>query len=151
MHDLLPNAAKYLNAGISGVNLLVTLGASFLFDRVNHKYLLLGSMMAMAISSVTLAISISFGWAVSSAIATLLFVASFSMGLGPLPWMVAARRIEPKGVGAAQSIALTANWMGTFLVSFAVPVIAHNVGMASVFWIFALMGATFFAWGLCYL
>ncbi|RPA91105.1 MFS general substrate transporter [Choiromyces venosus 120613-1] len=151
LHDLLPNSAKYLNAAISGVNLFVTLGASFLFDKVSHRSLLIVSIFMMGFFALVLAISISSGLAILSAIATLLFVSSFSMGLGPLPWMVASRRIEPKAVGAAQSTALTANWMGTFLVSFAVPVIAHAAGMAVVFWIFAALGGIFFCWGLRYL
>ncbi|PWW78318.1 MFS general substrate transporter [Tuber magnatum] len=151
LHDLLPNSAKYLNAAISGVNLLVTLGASFLFDRVSHRFLLLTSILMMALCSLVLTISIFSRLAILSATATLLFVSSFSMGLGPLPWMVASRRIGPKGVGAAQSIGLTANWMGTFFVSFAVPVIAHAAGMPVVFAIFAVLGFIFFFWGLCYL
>src|SRR5207302_3660958 len=125
--------------------------ASLLFDRVSHKVLLLNSIAAMAISSVVLAVGIFSGLAVLSAVATLLFVSSFSMGLGPLPWMVASRRIEPRGIGAAQSISLTANWVGTFLVSFAVPVIANAIGMPFVFIGFAVLGAIFTALGLRYL
>ncbi|CAZ81711.1 unnamed protein product [Tuber melanosporum] len=151
LDNLLPNSAKYLNAAISGVNLLVTLVASFVFDRVSHGFLLLMSIFMMAFFSLVLSISISYGLAILSAVATLLFVSSFSMGLGPLPWMVASRRIEPRGVGAAQSIALTASWIGTFLVSFAVPVIAHAVGMSAVFGMFAILGGVFFCWGLRYL
>jgi len=65
--------------------------------------------------------------------------------------MVAARRVEPKGVGAAQSIALTANWLGTFAVSFAVPVVAKAVGMAVVFVGFGVVGVAFAVWGFVYL
>ncbi|KAG0633536.1 general substrate transporter [Tuber brumale] len=151
LDDLLPSSAKYLNAAISAVNLLVTLGASFVFDRVSHRYLLLTAMVAMTASSATLALSIGFGWAMLSVIATMLFVSSFSMGLGLLPWMVASRIIEPNSVDAAQSIALTANWLGTFLVSFAVPVIAQAAGMPVVLAMFAGLGAFFYLWGLCFL
>ncbi|KAG0639264.1 general substrate transporter [Tuber brumale] len=151
LDDLLPHSAKYLNAAISGVNLLVTLGASMMFDSVSHKFLLLTSMASMGIFSGVLGFSISFGFAILSTISILLFVSAFSMGLGPLPWMVASRRIEPKGVGAAQAIALTANWLGTFLVSFAVPVIADAVGMAAVFHIFAILSFALFLWGVLFL
>ncbi|KAG0639504.1 putative MFS glucose transporter [Tuber brumale] len=151
LDDLFPHSAKYLNAAISGVNLLVTLGASLMFDSVSHKFLLLTSMASMGIFSCVLGFSISYGFAVFSAISTLLFVSAFSMGLGPLPWMVASRRIGPRGVSAAQAIALTANWLGTFLVSFAVPVIANAAGMAPVFYIFAILSAPFFVWGILFL
>ncbi|PWW80039.1 MFS general substrate transporter [Tuber magnatum] len=148
---LLPNSARYLNAGISGVNLFVTLGASLLFDRVSHKILLLASMLFMAISAGLLAISIFAGLATLSAIATLLFVVSFSMGLGPLPWMVASRRIEPVAVGAAQSIALISNWMGTFFVSFLVPMLAHSAGMYAIFIVFTALSLIFLVWGIFFL
>ncbi|PWW80036.1 hypothetical protein C7212DRAFT_361505 [Tuber magnatum] len=151
LQDLLPNSARYLNAGISGVNLFVTLGVSLLFDRVSHKNLLLASMLFMAISTGVLATSIFAGLATRSAIATLLFVMSFSIGLDPLPWIVAGRRIEPVAVGAAQSIALILNWMGTFLVSFLVPVLAQSAGMYTVFTVFTALSFIFLAWGVFFL
>ncbi|CUS15714.1 unnamed protein product [Tuber aestivum] len=151
LEDLFPNSAKYLNAAISAVNLLVTLGASFLFDTMSHTTLLLRSILMMACSSALLAVGIWFKLATLSAISTLSFVSGFSMGLGPLPWMVASQRIEPNGVGAAQSSALIANWIGTFVVSFAVPVIAHAAGMHAVFISFAILGAAFYWWGFYYL
>ncbi|KAG0644474.1 major facilitator superfamily domain-containing protein [Tuber brumale] len=147
LDDLFPDSSKYLNAAISAVNLLVTLGASTMFDSVSHKVLLLTSMGAMGVSSAVLGLSISNGLATLSAISTLLFVSAFSMGLGPLPWMVASSRIQPQGVGAAQAIALTANWLGTFIVSFAVPVIANAAGMPAVFYIFVILSFAFFVWG----
>ncbi|KAG0138245.1 general substrate transporter [Tuber indicum] len=146
LDELFPDSAKYLNAGISAVNLFVTLVASLLFDVVSHKGLLITSMIAMGTSSAALGLSIFFGLAILSAIATLLFVSAFSMGLGPLPWMVATSRIEPKAVGAAQAIALTANWVGTFMVSFAVPVIASAAGMSTVFGIFTALACCFAFW-----
>ncbi|KAG0644463.1 general substrate transporter [Tuber brumale] len=147
LHDILPDSAKYLNAVISGINLLVTSGPSFMFDRVSHKALLLTSMLTMGAFSAILALSILSGLATLSATATLLFAVAFSLGLGPLPWMVASCRIEPNAVGAAQAIALTANWLGTFLVSFAVPVIAQAARIPSVFFVFAILSIAFFVWG----
>ncbi|KAG0639502.1 general substrate transporter [Tuber brumale] len=85
--DLLPHSAKYLIAEISGVNLLVTFGASMMFHSVNHKFLFLTSMVSMGIFSGVLGFSISFECAILSAISTLLFVSASSMGLAPLPWM----------------------------------------------------------------
>ncbi|CUS14005.1 unnamed protein product [Tuber aestivum] len=151
LNDLLPNTAKFLNAAISAVNLLVTFGASFWFDRVSHRTLLLGSIFSMGISAAILSICIACDLAIPSAVSTLVFVTSFSMGLGPLPWMVASLRIAQKGIGAAQSIALIANWMGTFLVGFVVPVIADAAGMYIVFAVFAVLSFLCFAWGVYFL
>ncbi|KAG0138252.1 hypothetical protein HOY82DRAFT_640375 [Tuber indicum] len=84
LDELFPDSAKYLNAGISAVNLFVTLLTSLLFHGVSNMALLITSMITMGTSSAARAFTILFGFAILSAIATLLFVSAFSMGLGPV-------------------------------------------------------------------
>lgn len=146
LRGLLPAYAPVLNAGISFVNLGITLVASALFDRVAHKTLLIISMMGMAVFAATLAVGMHFGISALSAIGTFFFVASFSVGLGPLPWMVAARNVEANAVESAQSLAIAANWIGTFGVSFGVPVLAGAMGMDGLFSLFAVTGCFFSLW-----
>lgn len=151
LQDFFSNSATSLNAGVSLVNLFVTIAASSMFDKVSHKVLLVSSMQFMTTFSLLLCLGIFYDLPLLSALATLFFVASFSIGLGPLPWMVASRKVEAKAVGAAQSIALTASWLGTFAVSFMVPILSEAAGMAAVFLVFGLMGLIFTFWGGFYL
>ncbi|PWW80037.1 hypothetical protein C7212DRAFT_308153, partial [Tuber magnatum] len=66
------------------LSFFVALGASLLFDSVNHRTLLPVSTLFMAIFAAVPATGILSGMATLSGIATLLFVMSFSMIFGPL-------------------------------------------------------------------
>lgn len=123
LQGLLPQAAGYINVLISAANLAITSLASLYFDRLSHKSLLLASMLGMSTFAFLLALGIARSIGVLSAVAFLLFVSSFSIGLGPLPWMVASRTVDFKAVDAAQSAGLVANWLATFAVAFGVPII----------------------------
>ncbi|KAH0611121.1 uncharacterized protein H6S33_011548 [Morchella sextelata] len=151
LSNMLPQYAGGLNAAISGINLIITISASTLFDVVSHRSLLLTSIIGMTIFALTLACGMMYNFPVLSAVGVFFFVGSFSIGLGPLPWMVAANNVPRNSIGAAQSIALVANWVGTAVVSFAVPVAAASMGMDMVFFGFAGLGALFFVWGFFFL
>lgn len=146
LRELLPDYAPALNAGISFINLFITLSASLVFDKISHKTLLILSMLGMMTFAAVIGLGMHFGVSVLSAIGTFFFVASFSIGLGPLPWMVAARNVETNAVESAQSLAIAANWMGTFVVSFGVPVLAAGIGMDWLFIGFAFVGLFFAVW-----
>lgn len=148
LRGLLPAYAPVLNAGISAVNLIVTLGASSLFDRVSHKLLLIVSISGMAFFAAILGAGMHLEIPALSAVGTFFFVSSFSIGLGPLPWMVAVRNVEPNAVESAQSLAIAANWLGTFAVSFGVPVLASAIGMDGLFFGFAAIGTLVAVWAL---
>lgn len=146
LRGLLPAYAPVLNAGISAVNLVITMMASTLFDRVSHKFLLTTSILGMGFFATILGLGMRLEIPVFSAIGTFFFVASFSIGLGPLPWMVAVRNVEPNAVESAQSLAIAANWLGTFAVSFGVPVLASAIGMDGLFFGFAAVGYLVAVW-----
>lgn len=148
LRELIPeNRAALINVFISAINLFSTWYASRHFDSAGRKPYLLASIGGMGINSLALGLGIIFHIPLLSAIATILFVSSFSIGLGPIPWMVAAETVEFSASGAAQSISLCANWIGTFLVSYGFPVLAATgIGKGGMFLVFAgvaLLGAMF--------
>ncbi|RPB12223.1 MFS general substrate transporter [Morchella conica CCBAS932] len=147
LSNMLPQYAGGLNAGISAINLIITISASMLFDIVSHRSLLLTSIGGMAFFSLALACGLYFHFSALSAIGIFFFVGFFSIGLGPLPWMVASNNVHRNSLGSAQSIALVANWIGTGAISFAVPVMASIVGMDMVFFIFSGLGGLSLLWG----
>ena len=102
---------------------------------------------SLGFNSLVLGIGIIYHIPFLSAAATVLFVSSFSIGLGPIPWMVAAEIVTFDASGAAQSISLSANWIGTFIVSYGFPVLAATgIGKGGMFLIFAAIatiGAVF--------
>ncbi|KAF8467330.1 putative MFS glucose transporter [Kalaharituber pfeilii] len=131
-----------INVFISATNLFFTWYASRYFDRAGRKPYLLASIAGLGINSLALGFGIIFHVPVLSAIATILFVSSFSIGLGPIPWMVAAETVPFNASGAAQSISLAANWIGTFMVSYGFPVLAATgIGKGGMFLVFAVIAA----------
>lgn len=94
----------------------------------------------MGLNSVLLALGIYFNLKALSAIAVLLFVASFAAGLGPVPFILASELVGPEAVGAAQSWALGANWIATFIVAQFFPMLNDLLGgRGKIYWIFAAM------------
>lgn len=135
---LLPDWAGALNVLISAANLFVTIAASTLYDRVSHKTLLISSMLGMSTFSFLFAAGMQYDIAALTAVACFMFVACFSFGLGPLPWMVAGRVVRYEAQDAAQAAGLVMNWAGTFLVTFVVPLVPAVLA----FIVFGLVGVT---------
>ncbi|GFF52689.1 MFS glucose transporter, putative [Aspergillus lentulus] len=151
LQSLLPTGAALLTVMISALNLVITLACSPLPDKIGRKTCLLLSISGMGCNSVLLALGIFFNQKILSAIAALLFVASFAVGLGPVPFILASELVGPEAVGATQSWALAANWTATFIVAQFFPVLNDALGgRGKIYWIFAvlacLLGGFIYGW-----
>jgi len=153
LNDLLPISSALLTIIISVINLGTTVAASPLPDRLGRKTCLLMSIIGQGSSSLALALSIRFGLKIMSAVAVLLFVAFFALGLGPVPFIMASELVGPEAVGATQSWALGASYIATFLVAYLFPIVnqALNDALGGAGWAyfifagFALLWAAFVA------
>ena len=141
--DLLASNSALLNLAVSAVNIVVTTACAPLPDKLGRKFCLLQSLAGMGISSLLLAIGITRTIPVLSAVGVVLFVSSFALGLGPVPFILSAELVGPEAVGATQSIALAANWIATFLVAQFFP-LANAKLHGNVYFIFAALSAGFF-------
>lgn len=150
LSSLLPTKAALLTIAVSALNLILTTLCAPLSDKIGRKTCILLSIAGMGSSSILLAIGIGEGIKILAAIATLLFVASFAVGLGPVPFILANELVGPEAVGATQSWALAASWVATFLVSQFFPILNKAMGeKGRIYYVFAglalLLGA-FIAW-----
>jgi sugar porter (SP) family MFS transporter len=147
---LLPTSAALLTVAVSVLNVIITLACAPLADKIGRKPCLLLSIAGMGISSIVLALGLEFGVTILSAIATITFVASFAVGLGPIPFILASELVGPEAVGATQSWALTANWISTFAVAQFFPIIDSAFGgHGRAYWVFAgmaLLLGSFISW-----
>ena len=147
---LLPTSAALLSVAVSGLNVIVTVICAPLADKIGRKPCLLLSIGGMGVSSVLLALGLEFGIKVLSAIAPLIIVASYAVGLGPVPFILASELVGPEAVGATQSWSLATNWISTFVVAQFFPVIDKAVGEhGRVYWVFAgiaLLMGLFISW-----
>jgi len=142
LKDLLPISSGILTILISIINLAATIASSPLPDRLGRKTCILLSIAGQGTSSLILALSIVFNYKLLSAFAVLFFVAFFAVGLGPVPFILASELVGPEAVGAAQSWALGANYVATFLVAYLFPIVNEELnrvlgGAGWVYFIFA--------------
>ncbi|KAL5119917.1 Bifunctional purine biosynthesis protein PurH [Pleosporales sp. CAS-2024a] len=147
--SLLESNSALLNLAVSAVNIVVTAGGAPLVDKLGRKTCLLLSLAGMGISSLLLGVGIIRAMPVLSAVAVLLFVASFGLGLGPVPFLLASELVGSEAADATQSIALAANWIATWMVAQFFP-LASAVLHGKVYFIFAALSAFFLAFISCY-
>ncbi|KAL2136986.1 hypothetical protein VTI74DRAFT_11168 [Chaetomium olivicolor] len=150
LKDLLPTSSALLTIIISVINLGTTVAASPLPDRLGRKTCLLGSIIGQGSSSLALALAIRFDWKILSAIAVLLFVAFFALGLGPVPFIMASELVGPEAVGATQSWALGANYIATFLVAYLFPIVneALNNALGGAGWVYFIFAGFALLWAM---
>ncbi|KAL2004344.1 hypothetical protein VTN02DRAFT_3138 [Thermoascus thermophilus] len=142
LQSILPTTAALLAVGISALNLVITLACSPLPDKIGRRTCLLLSITGVGLSSVLLALGISLGLKALSAVAALLFVACFGVGLGPVPFILASELVGPEAVGATQSWALAASWIATFVVAQFFPILNDALGgKGKIYWLFAVLSA----------
>lgn len=125
---------------IGFVNVAATVIAIWKIDNYGRKKLMLAGVSGMGISLVI--VGILFLLKMTSGVIILIFIltfcASFSVGFGPVIWVLLSE-IYPTNVrGRAMSIATFALWIGTALVGQLVPWMLETLTAAGTFFVFAL-------------
>lgn len=143
LSGLLSSNSALLSIGVAALNLMVTILVAPLPDKLGRKPCLMSSIAGMGTSSLLMAFAMSNGIAWLSVIAVLLFVASFALGLGPVPFMLATELVGPDAVASTQSWALAANYGSNYLVAQFFPILNQRLGGGNVFLIFAAAAVVF--------
>lgn len=147
----LPSAAKLVTVIVSAANVLVTIACAPLADQIGRKPCLLLSIGGIGIGSFLLVMGLTHHMAALSVFATFLFVASFGVGLGPVPFILASELVDSEAVGAVQSWGLATCWLATFCVAQFFPILNAALPNGHVFWVFlaiAISIGSFIAWWL---
>jgi sugar porter (SP) family MFS transporter len=123
------------------VNMLFTIIAIVLVDKIGRKPLLLTAAGGMGVSFILLGAAFKFQLFTGSLVLifTLSYVAFFAMAMGPIVWVVMAEIFPTRIRGRAMAIATVILWFSDFLVSLTFPVIADRFNESSAFWLYALM------------
>jgi SP family galactose:H+ symporter-like MFS transporter len=132
----------FATIGVGTVNLLTTVLAMILIDRIGRRPLLLlgfagaaGTMLVIAIAVVNSAVVPS--WLVI--VMLLLYIASFAISLGPLPHVMMSEIFPLHVRGPGMSMASISNWGFNFVVVFAFPLMLAGPGLAFTFTLFAVI------------
>jgi MFS transporter, SP family, arabinose:H+ symporter len=122
-------------------NMLFTLVAIALADKVGRRPLLLVATGGMGISLVLLGAAFRFPLLPASALLfiILLYIAFFASAMGPLVWVVMAEIFPLKVRGAAMGLATLILWFADFLVTLTFPVISDRFHPSAAFWLYAVM------------
>lgn len=139
------------NVLIGITNLVFTLVALAIMDKVGRRPLLSGSAVVMFAALLLLVFAFhhakpSFNLVVGS---TLIYVAAFATGLGPGAWVYMAEIFPTSLRGRAMSIATAALWVSCILVSNTFLSLVRALGPSGTFAIFAgvsALAAFFFLW-----
>jgi sugar porter (SP) family MFS transporter len=138
------------------VNVLLTVAAIRLVDRVGRRVLLLGGSAGMAVGGATLSAvfaiggdHLSQGAALCTVGALCVFVGSFAIGLGPIFWLLISEIFPLRVRGQASSVATMVNWTANLVVAASYLSILSAIGRPATFAIIAalsLVTVGFTAW-----
>jgi SP family galactose:H+ symporter-like MFS transporter len=131
------------------VNVIFTVVAILLLDRVGRRPLLLVGLAGMVLSLGLLgytfyATSLAGASANLATIALMVYVASFAIGLGPVFWLLVSEIYPLRVRGLAMSIAGEANWGSNLVMALMFLTLIQVLGRPSTFWVFAAVGVA--AW-----
>jgi MFS transporter, SP family, xylose:H+ symportor len=131
---------------VGAVNLVFTTIAIIYVDRLGRKPLLIIGALGMALSMIALGIMFYCGsLGVGALIFMLIYVAAFAVSWGPVVWVMLAE-IFPNSIRGAMSIAVSAQWIANWLVSFTFPMLNDNITLthqfhhALAYFIYGIMG-----------
>lgn len=120
------NAATF---GLGAVQVIATGVATWLMDRTGRRLLLIVSSCGMTISLLIVAVAFFLKGFVSddssiygllsimSVVGVVVMVVAFSLGMGPVPWIIMSEILPINIKGLAGSIATLANWFIAWLVT----------------------------------
>jgi len=141
-NDLIPSII------VAAVQVVATLGAVFVVDRLGRKILLIVSDALMCVSLVALGVYFKLkedgkvdglGWL--PLVSLIIFISAFSIGFGPLPWMMLGELLPPKLKGLVASMATMFNWFLAFLVTKFFTSVRDALTPKWCYWMFAIICA----------
>ncbi len=137
------------------INLSFTILAIFTVDKFGRKPLMIIGAFGMAIFMFALGLSFYFQTiGIGSLLFMLGYVACFAMSWGPVTWVLLSEIYPNRIRGRAMAIAVAAQWIANYLVSWTFPMMDKSTFLTNMFnqgfsyWIYGFMGilAALFIW-----
>ncbi|XP_050357561.1 facilitated trehalose transporter Tret1-like [Nymphalis io] len=139
----IPPAIATIIVGV--VQTIATYVSSLLIEKAGRRILLLQSCIIMGICLIVLGTYFKLqesgakvapvGWL--PLLCLVLFIISFSLGFGPIPWMMMSELFAVEFRGTASGITVIMNWCLVFIVTLCFPLMKDAIGIYSCFWFFS--------------
>jgi MFS family permease len=135
-------ASILATVGIGVVNVLMTVVAILVIDRIGRKPLLYVGLAGMVVSLVIIGgafLAPNLAGVISwvTLVGLMLYVASFAVSFGPLLWVMLPEIFPLRVRGAGAGVSALSNWGANFVVSQAFLPLVAIIGTTAVFWILA--------------
>ncbi len=149
------NASLFQTIIVGTVNLTFTVVAILTVDRFGRRPLQIIGALVMAASMIALGTDfMAGGKGMAALIAMLVYTAGFAVSWGPVTWVLLSEIFPNQIRGKAMAVAVAAQWIANFLVSWTFPMLDKNPYLVQHFnhgfayWIYGVMGilAALFMW-----
>lgn len=127
--------------------LVMGLVSMFLLERLGRRWIGLGSSFWMTIGLLVVMASMVKNQPFLGSIGVILYISSYSVGLGPLPWVMVGEMFPADAAGPASSFVVCLNWIFNMAVSVSYPSLKDFLGFYSLL-PFAIFMGVFFVWAL---
>lgn len=132
--------------GIGVVNVLATIFAIVVIDKLGRRPLLLAGLFGMGISLLCLSLAFYVGPSAAylrwfAALSIFVYTISFALGLGALLWLMVSEIFPLEVRATAMSVAVFSCWFFNFVVSFTFLTLINSLGPTNTFLLYTLMCA----------
>lgn len=141
------NASLFQTIIVGAVNLTFTCVAIFTVDRFGRRPLQIVGALIMAGAMISLGSAFWLGdKGMLALIAMLVYTAGFAVSWGPVTWVLLAEIFPNQIRGKAMALAVAAQWVANYLVSWTFPILDKNPFLVEHFkhgfayWIYGVMG-----------
>lgn len=128
------------------MQVVATFVSTIVVDKLGRRILLLASGTVMALSTTALGVYFylkdqdqtsvdNLGWL--PVVSLCIFIIMFSIGYGPVPWLMMGELFSTDIKGFAGSIAGTTNWLLAFIITKTFKNLNEGMGSGGTFWLFA--------------
>lgn len=137
-----PSTIIWFSLPIAGLNMIGTIIAIFLIDRVGRKPLLLSTLIPTCVGLITLGLSFHYQEKLKNsgyyALASLLlYILGFALGMGSIPWTINSEIYPSKIRARCNSVATAVNWVSNYIVAATFLSYQKAIGKGGVFWTYA--------------
>ncbi|KAL2513019.1 Sugar transporter ERD6-like 6 [Abeliophyllum distichum] len=129
------SSSNIATVGVGAIQVIATAISTWLVDKTGRRLLLITSSSGMAISLLVVAVAFFVKGFVSedsslysilgilSVVGVVCMIVAFSLGMGPIPWLIMSEILPIKIKGLAGSVATLINWFFSWVITMTAPLL----------------------------